>query len=79
MKPIGLTFKKDGEIMIVHRCLNCGKISPNRIAGDDNSDSILALLDKQQPVKTKVHLLTPQEKDQVLVALFGHGFTERIV
>jgi DNA-directed RNA polymerase subunit RPC12/RpoP len=43
MKPIGLTTKKDGEIMIIHECQKCGKISNNRIAGDDNTDTILEL------------------------------------
>ena len=65
--------------MIVHKCLNCGKISPNRIAGDDNTDSIIALLYEQQSTKTKVRLLTSQEKDQALTALFGYNLNERII
>lgn len=43
MKPVGLTTKKDGEIMIIHECQTCGKISNNRIAGDDDTDAILTL------------------------------------
>jgi len=51
MKPIGLTTKKDGEIMIVHRCEKCGKISNNRIAGDDDTDKIIALLNPSSGIE----------------------------
>lgn len=47
MKPIGLTTKKDGEIMIIHKCEKCNKVSNNRIAGDDSTEVILTIpLDK---------------------------------
>ena len=45
MDAFGLTFKKvskrylgegQGELMLIHRCAGCGKISINRIAADDN-------------------------------------------
>jgi uncharacterized Zn finger protein len=70
MEPIGLTFKKDGELMIVHQCLNCGKISPNRIAGDDNTYIICSLLDKSTDSKVK-NLIGPDHKNQVLDCLYG--------
>lgn len=51
MKPIGLTFKeegedrygqqKQGELMIIHNCQGCHKISINRIAADDDPDAII--------------------------------------
>ena len=50
MKPIGLTMKKSrnkyrlearGELMLIHECVDCGSLSINRIAADDDSDSIL--------------------------------------
>lgn len=46
MEPVGLTVKhtlkryqaeKQGELMLIHRCAACGKLSINRIAGDDNT------------------------------------------
>ena len=46
MEPVGLTVKhtlkryqaeKQGELMLIHRCAACGKLSINRIAGDDNA------------------------------------------
>lgn len=46
MRPIGLALKKtnkkygkdQGELMLVHQCLDCGKVSANRIAADDIAD-----------------------------------------
>lgn len=44
MEPIGLTTKSNGgELMVVHRCLKCDKISKNRIAADDNAYVLFAL------------------------------------
>jgi len=44
MKPIGLTIKDSGgELMVVHRCLECGKTSKNRIAADDNTYVLFSL------------------------------------
>ncbi len=53
MKPIGLTLKQTrkkygpstGELMLVHVCLGCGKLSINRIAADDLTYKVLELLD----------------------------------
>ena len=50
MKPIGLTMKKSrnkyrlesrGELMLVHECTECGTLSINRIAADDDPENIL--------------------------------------
>jgi len=74
MKPIGLTLKKDGELMVVHKCLGCGKISKNRIAGDDNTYSIISLLEINTNVinQGNIELLTSCDKDYVLTVLNGH-------
>ncbi len=49
MTSIGLTLKHtpkkygrsyQGELMLIHRCLGCGKISINRIAGDDDPHAL---------------------------------------
>lgn len=72
MKPVGLTLKFNDELAIVHRCLKCGKISRNRIAGDDNPQSLLLLLDN--PIKLiKTQILTHEDRESVLSALFGNG------
>lgn len=54
MIPIGLTFKKEGidkykktpkqgEAMLIHQCVRCGRISINRLAGDDNSAAVMRI------------------------------------
>lgn len=52
MQPIGLTVKHgrnkygnvhSGELMLIHRCSDCGKISINRVAADDLSESLLEI------------------------------------
>ena len=43
MKPIGKTYKKDGEEMIVHQCVKCGVIRKNRVAGDDSYSEVAKL------------------------------------
>lgn len=53
--------------MIAHKCNSCGKISNNRIAGDDFMDAILNLvLDKSDGT-----LLTITRIEEVKVALLG--------
>ena len=37
MEPIAITVRKDGEWVLIHRCLGCGTLSSNRTAGDDNA------------------------------------------
>jgi len=71
MEPTGLTFKgegfdkygkkRQGEIMIIHRCERCGKESKNRIAGDDNPEAILAICEKK-------------DREEVKKQLFGKNF-----
>lgn len=68
MEPIGLTFKdegfdkygkkRQGEIMIIHQCIKCGKINRNRVAGDDDPKAILALCEEK-------------DKEEVERQLFG--------
>jgi hypothetical protein len=52
MQPVGLTVKGRqnkyggwiiGELMLIHRCNDCGKLSINRIAADDQAERILEL------------------------------------
>jgi hypothetical protein len=53
MLPVALTWKRspkkyarpgDGELMLVHRCRDCDRLSINRIAADDDNALILSLL-----------------------------------
>lgn len=52
MKPVGLTMKRGrnkyrldrrGELMLVHQCTDCGTLSINRVAADDDSSAIFAV------------------------------------
>jgi hypothetical protein len=52
MQPVGLTVKvrrtkygssQPGELMLIHTCVECGRISINRIAADDDPETMLAI------------------------------------
>jgi hypothetical protein len=52
MRPVGLTLKRSrnkyqldsrGELMLTHVCIECDAISINRIAADDDPETILAV------------------------------------
>ena len=43
MEPIGSFQRRNGEYVLVHRCLDCGLERFNRIAADDDFDLVLAL------------------------------------
>jgi len=71
MRPLGLTVKHTGkkygnaahgELMIIHRCSGCGKISINRIAADDSAGTLLALYKRSQTMDSEL-LLELKEMD----------------
>ncbi len=97
MKPIGLTLKNlktnpftgrtSGEPMLVHLCLTCGRISCNRIAGDDLPDTLIALLDGTETLDNEtmnrlaglgIRLLSEADKSIMLSALYGYAYLEQI-
>jgi DNA-directed RNA polymerase subunit RPC12/RpoP len=89
MPPIGLTFKRvrkksgtlsNGELMVVHRCKDCGRVSINRIAGDDLASSLEELfrhsLDNAEPFHsgvqtTGIRLLNASDWGEVSRRLYG--------
>ena len=89
MKPIGLTFKRSvkkyashqlGELMLVHLCDGCGKVSINRIAADDDPELILDVLEQAANLDARTYdlidqqgivLLDTDQIDQVRQCLFG--------
>lgn len=85
MEPVGLITKAsrnryarepDGELMLIHRCAACGRLSLNRIAADDDADAILALLDRADALGELGDSVTPLSVvDRALVRrrLFGAG------
>lgn len=90
MRPIGLTFKQEGadkygvvrqgELMLVHECVSCGKVSINRIAADDNPEAILRVFEESKllaPQKVGqlrqdgIRILSEENKGEVITQLFG--------
>ncbi|MEG1578852.1 MAG: RNHCP domain-containing protein [Oscillospiraceae bacterium] len=43
MDAIAVWTRKSGEWAIIHRCRRCGKLSSNRIAGDDNPIKLMSI------------------------------------
>lgn len=91
MEPVGLTFKhegkdkygkeRQGEIMLIHRCLKDNKISINRIAGDDDPEIILKIFQTSQNLdseikkklkEAEINLLEEKNKSEILRQLTGN-------
>jgi len=73
MQPIGLSLKKihgvsSGEPMIVYRCIKCGRIHKNRIAGDDRETTLIAIY--RQSLKSNFKSTSISLLDQSAAALF---------
>lgn len=43
MEPLAITVRQGGEWALIHRCLGCGVLHENRVAGDDNMLVLLAI------------------------------------
>ena len=90
MKPIGLAFKqagkdkygrpRQGEIMLIHKCTGCGKISLNRIAADDNEKEILKVFEESQNLSQRqknqlqeqeIQIISSQESQKFLFSFLG--------
>jgi hypothetical protein len=89
MKPVGLALKETckkyrgeytGELMLVHACNACEKISINRIAADDDAQSVLAVLEvierlgrylKDQMEQDGIVMLAADGRKLVQTQLFG--------
>lgn len=89
MKPAGLTLKKtnkkygdekQGELMLIHLCTECDKVSINRIAADDIADSIYDIFTGSQHLDAvtrarlqnhAVEALGPDDERLVRARLFG--------
>lgn len=83
MKPVGLTMKKSrnkyqsearGELMLIHECAECKALSINRIAADDDSETILSVFEESLLLDRKMHIalvrhgiVTLQAEDRQIV------------
>jgi len=92
MKPIGLTFKqeghdkygklKQGELMLIHECQGCDKLSINRIAADDDTNAVLEVFELSKNLdpermeaieQQQIRLLGENDLQQIKTQLFGKG------
>ena len=89
MQPVGLALKrlhkkyntqKSGELMLVHRCDGCGKISLNRLAADDDPQTVLEIFQTSLDLDPRFHthlaqndILTLQRSDYLLLKTRLYG------
>lgn len=91
MRPVGLTMKKSrnkyqreprGELMLIHECMECKALSINRIAADDDSETVLAVFQASLVLGQQVYeicqqygivILNAHETELVYTQLYGHA------
>lgn len=74
MQPMALTFKRShnkyshgrGELMLVHLCMNCGNVSINRIAADDDSETLLEVFKASFTLPNRTQTLLLESEIEVL-------------
>jgi hypothetical protein len=89
MRPIGLTLKRvskryglscAGELMLIHECIECGKVSINRIAADDFAESLFEIFTNSRRLdpfmmmqleRGEIRALQPADRETVSARLFG--------
>ena len=62
MRPLALTTKRSrnkysrgrGELMLVHHCMDCGDVSINRIAADDDSGTLLEIFNASLALPARI-------------------------
>jgi len=90
MRPVALTLKKTakryaaenkGEIMLVHQCEGCGKLSINRIAADDSTQVLMDVFERSSSMRMQellfeqddIHILTQNDRPVLQTQLIGRG------
>lgn len=58
MEAAGVSARPDGEWLVIHRCLSCGELSANRVAGDDNARALVRLAVRPLSATTARRALT---------------------
>ena len=75
MKPIGLTMKMGrnkyrrearGELMLIHQCTECPTLSINRIAADDDSETVIAVFQESLTLGQQTHSLCQENGIKML-------------
>jgi hypothetical protein len=91
MQPVGLTTKRrsrlyaadhPGELMLVHQCVECSRLSINRLAADDALEALLEVFErslrpgrllKAQLSREKIQLLRDSDLPLVRTQLVGRA------
>lgn len=77
MRPMALTLKKtgkkynqpnQGEMMLIHLCDECGKLSINRIAADDDLETVLEIFEGSRKLDVEMKSLLSQAGITILEA-----------
>lgn len=88
MQPVALTTKRNrnkyrsghGEVMLVHQCAGCDSVSINRIAADDDAQTLLETFNASHALPTRmsnlllcegIEVIPPQALPQLQLQLFG--------
>ncbi len=94
MRPVGLTFKRrnkkyghlcQGELMLVHQCVECNKFSLNRIAADDIAERIYEVFRLSARIAFPVgkhldfHPLGAADDEVVRARLFGSASSREML
>ena len=75
-------LESGGELMLIHECMECGSLSINRIAADDDSESILEVfntsLQNSDQIRTRseadgIIMLNAEDDELVRSQLFGQN------
>jgi len=74
MGPLALTSKHSrnkyrcgrGELMLVHLCTDCGEVSLNRIAADDDAGTLLEVFDASISLPSRTQTLLLESEIEVL-------------
>ncbi len=75
MRPVGLALKrvnkkyaaqKAGELMLVHFCGECGKVSLNRLAADDDPQALLETFEASLALEEQVRAALERNGVQTL-------------
>jgi len=90
MRPVGLTMKRGrnkyrgdahGELMLIHQCTECKTLGINRIAADDDSETIIAVFQESlmpghpmymQCQENGIVMLKLEDTMLVHTQLYGH-------
>jgi hypothetical protein len=90
MQPVALTIKRcrdkyghgRGELMLVHLCVDCDDVSINRIAADDDAQTLLDIFSASFSLPSRTHglllvndvdILAPDSLPLVQLQLFGQA------